>query len=268
MTRPSLSRTAWKVPSLGLLAVFAALGCSLSTPGEPQPEQELGIIPALAGAYRNANGGRIVGAVTLSAEVQQALGGDFTGAKAQAFDPDGTPLGEPVDLTAQGQFLMSGLRDSRPRVFVEVIAKNLRFRATTLAPREPRDYPVLLDPGSTFLADKLRRAALDHQVPFDRLDDALVDQTEEVVNTYMPETDRGKVLLRLDPDLNAYAFDHFMDDNVAVKVAVYALAPALTRGWKPVPSLRPIPLSPAPTPRRSPSPSPVASADPNASDPK
>lgn len=259
---------AWRAPSLGAVALFAALGCSLSGPTQPEPEQEVGLINSGANAYRLGNLGRIVGAVTLSAQVQQALGGDFTGAKAQAFDPDGTPLGEPVDISAQGQFLMTGLRDSRPRIFVEVIAKSLRFRATVLAPRDARDYPVLLDPGSTFLADKLRRAALDQEVPFDRLDDALVDQTEEVVNTYMPEGDRSKVLLRLDPDLNAYAFDHFMEDNLAVKVAVHQLAPALTRGWKPTPSLRPVPLiSPSLRPSPRPSASPVASADPGGTEP-
>lgn len=261
MPRKPTAPHTWPATTLGVAMVAVAMGCT-SAAEAPGPERIEYSITSTATAYRVGNAGRIVGAVALTSEVQQALGSsDFTGAKAQAFDPDGTPLGSPVDLNPQGQFLLTGLKESRPRVFVEVIAKSLRFRATVQAPREKRDYPVLLDSGSTYLADKLRRAALDLQVPFDRLDGSLVDQTEEVVNTYMPEPDRTTVLTRLDPDLNAYAFDHFMEDTLAVRVAMHQLAPSLTRGWKPTPSLRPLPL-PSLTATPRPSATPVASADP------
>lgn len=254
--------------SVGLSLVWGLIGCDLSAPPGTveQPQTETILRPAVA-AYKQKNAGRVVGTLSVNDDIRQWAGvTNLEGAEVQAFDPDGAALTDKVAIDANGNFVLENLRESRPRIFIEASLKDLRFRATIPAPRRRVDVPVTLDPASTYLADKLRRAALDHDVPLANLAEDKVDQVVEVVNLYMEDTERRTVLEQNDPDLNAYAFDHFMDDHESVKRAVYTLSPAILRGWKPTP----IPVvTPTPKPRTSPSvsPSPLPSATPTGPEP-
>lgn len=225
-----------KVP-LGALLVLGVVGCTSTVQPTSWDDAQYGrAISTTTFKIKDNNYGRIVGTLTFTPEELQWAGvTSLQGAVAQAFDPDGTPLDAKVNIDQDGHFTIEGLLESRPRIFVEADINGLRFRSTLAAPRDHKDYPVVLDPGSTYLADKLRRAALDQNVAFDKLDPDLVDQTTEVVNTYMQDGQRRQVLEQTNPDLNAYSFDHFMDNNEPVKLAVYQLAPAILRGWTPPP---------------------------------
>jgi hypothetical protein len=249
----------------GALIATGVLGCSISTPpSDPAPNTpgDTHVAKTTVYPYRLANAGKIVGkVVATSAQLSAVSATDFTGAKAQAFDPDGTPLTDQVDLDSAGNFTLSGLKESRPRIFIEADVKGLRFRASTEAPRDDQVYNVSLDAATTYLADKLRRAALDKNVPLDKLNELTVVQTAQVVNVYLKAPDGLKIIESTDADLNAYSFDNFMEDNLPVKMAVYALSPAITRGWTPPPP------SPTPTPSFSPSPSPSPSPSESPSEP-
>jgi hypothetical protein len=256
-------RAAYSRLPFGILLTVALVGCSATT---LVPTDETSIngraISTTTYKYRDANTGRIVGTVAVTPEMLAWVGvKNLDGAVAQAFDPDGTPLNDKVTIDANGHFLMQGLKDSRPRIFVEADVNGLRFRAVLDAPRKHTDYAIVLDPGSTYLSDKLRRAALDHDVPFDKLDSQRVTQTETVVNTYMQDGQRREVLQQTNPDLNAYSFDHFMDSNAPVKIAVYDLSPAILRGWTPplTDTVPPADLSglPSPVPTPTPTPGPI-----------
>jgi hypothetical protein len=200
-----------------------------------------------------ANLGTIHGLVQASPDVLRlANATDFSGATATAYDPDGKKLTDAVTVNSDGTFTMSGLKQSRPRIFIEVNLKTINFRAVAQAPRTANgDYQVRLDPGSTFLADKLHRAMIDQELPFDRLEDQKVDDTEEVVNLYLGNAaefqTKQDTLTRgtmtdasgqAKMDLNANLFDRFTDTYPAVKLAMFALAPGVLRGWKPSPSPR------------------------------
>lgn len=262
---PRVSRLPLALVALGIL-----VGCTAPVDTPTEGEIASRSISTTTYHYLDSNAGRLVGTLDATPDMLKWAGvTSLEGAVAQAFDPDGTPLDAKVTIDADGHFLITGLSDSRPKIFVEADVNGLRFRATVDAPRDHKDYDVVLDAGSTYLSDKLRRAALDHNVPFDQLNSDLVDQTTEVVNTYMQDTTRREVLEQTNPDLNAYAFDHFMDNNEPVKIAVYQLSPAILRGWTPPPtdvvaSVDPnLFPSPTPTPRPSAfSPSPVGSTTP------
>jgi hypothetical protein len=259
---------------VGILLVAVLVGCS-ATKLTPTDVTEINSrsISTTTYKYRDINIGRIVGTVAVTPEMLAWVGvKNLDGAVAQAFDPDGTPLTDKVTIDADGHFLMQGLKDSRPRIFIEADVNGLRFRAVLDAPRKHTDYSIVLDPGSTYLSDKLRRAALDHDVPFDKLDPQRVKQTETVVNTYMLDGQRREVLQQTNPDLNAYSFDHFMDSNAPVKIAVYDLSPAILRGWTPpltdtfpavdLGGLPSPPATPRPSGTTAPSPTPTAFATP------
>ncbi len=230
----SVRLAGWKLALLLPLLLATAAGCTSGPVGTFDRTTIQKVNNGAAFAFRVANNGRLVGTVTANATVLGwAQATSLEGATAQAFDPDGTPLTDKTMVDGAGHFVMEKLRESRPRIFVEVDLKGLRYRGTSDAPRDRKDYPVNLDPGSTYLADKLRRATFDQDVPFDRLDGLRITETEEAINLYLDDDERRRVLEQTSPDLNAYSFDHFMDDHVVVKTAVYSLSPAILRGWKP-----------------------------------
>ncbi|MDB5099004.1 MAG: hypothetical protein JWM80_3425 [Cyanobacteria bacterium RYN_339] len=252
---------------LGALLVAGVLGCNTLASTQEQETTASRQISTSTYKYRDSNQGRVVGTIDANkATLDWAGVKSLEGSVAQAFDPDGTPLGAKVTVDKDGHFLITDLRTSRPRIFVEADVNGLRFRATMTAPRTHKDYTVVLDAGTTYLADKLRRAALDHDVPFDKLDTILLGETETVVNTYMQDGQRRDVLEQNNPDLNAYSFDHFMDENSPVKLAVYQLSPAVLRGWTPPPVLpvaQPTPTdAPTSTPTTQPTPTPEPSGTP------
>lgn len=237
---------------LGAIMVLGLLGCSLQEPAAraPQTDRE-GTIRATANLYKGFNNGRVIGAVSANDDVKAIAGvSDFAGASISAYDTDGTKIAGPTALNADGTFILEGFKDSRPRIFLEVTLKNIYFRTVTKAPRLPSEtYEVVLDPGTTFLADKLRRAALDQEVPFDRLDEDAVKQTEEIIQIYLNRSDelqvqqdvltRGTISTlagQAKIDLNANTFDFFAERHDPVKVAVYQLSKGIWRGWKPTPS--------------------------------
>lgn len=240
----------------GLVLIWGMIGCDVAAPLGPtsEPELQSQMRPPIA-PYKQGNAGRVVGTLTVNDDIMAWAGvTSLEGAQVQAFDPDGAELTDKVAIDANGNFVLSNLKASRPRIFVEASLKGLRFRASVAAPRKREDVPVTLDPASTYLADKLRRAALDHDVPLAQLPADKVDQVTDVVNLYLEDNERRRVLEQGDPDLNAYAFDHFMDDHEPVKRAVYTLSPAILRGWKPTPAPN---ATPTPKPRATPSPSPT-----------
>lgn len=242
----------------GLVFVWGMIGCDVSLPGAAPEEAQFNstLRPAVA-PYKQGNAGRIVGTLTVNDDIMAWAGATtLEGAQVQAFDPDGTELTDKISIDANGNFVLTNLKSSRPRIFVEASLKGLRFRASVPAPRKREDIPVTLDPASTYLADKLRRAALDHDVPLAQLTTDKVDQVIDVVNLYMEDNERRRVLEQGDPDLNAFAFDHFMDDHEPVKRAVYTLSPAILRGWKPTPAPN---ATPTPKPRLTPTPAPTPS---------
>lgn len=255
---------------LGALLVVGMLGCAAGNVATADQETTASrLISTSTYKYREGNDGRIVGTIDANqATLDWAGVKSLEGSVAQAFDPDGTPLGNKVSVDKDGHFLISGLRDSRPRIFVEADVNGLRFRATMTAPRSRKDYPVVLDAGTTYLADKLRRAALDHDVPFDKLDTLILSDTETVVNTYMQDGQRRDVLEQNNPDLNAYSFDHFMDENGPVKLAVYQLSPAILRGWTPPPVLPVVVPTEEPSVEPTATPTPEPTPDPSATPPK
>ena len=270
---------------LGAVMVLGMLGCTIPAPSviSTGPIESEGVVRSANAVYKVANGGLIRGNVSANAEVMALAGAsDFTGATISAYDTDGTRIAGPTDLTPEGTFSLSRFKESRPRVFLEVTLKNVYFRTVTKAPRLPNgDYEVTLDPGTTFLADKLRRSAIDHEVPFDRLDEDQIEFTEETILTYLNrkpskpgEIDetaiQAEILTRgtlssadgqSKLDLNANTFDFFAERHYPVKMAVYQLAKGIWRGWKPSPSPRPgtLPSMAAPTVAPSTNPSPVPS---------
>jgi hypothetical protein len=255
MRPPSSPRLAF-----GALLALAVVGCASAPPVVAPPEETQKVIKSGIVRVKTGNQGRLLGTLVADAAVLAWAGApDLSVAQAQAFDQDGTPLTAPVKVDAQGHFILEGVRESRTRIFVEADLNGLRYRTLAPAPRERKDYGVTLDPGTTFLADKFRRSAYDKEILLEKIDEARLDETEDLVNTYMDETDRRDVLEQDDADLNAYAFDHFMDDHLPVKMAVYQLSASMLRGWKPN---QPINAAPTPTPTPRPTPRPTPSGSP------
>ena len=247
--------------AFGALLTVMVVGCAAAPPVAPPPaEKEVRVQQSAVTRARVGNQGRLVGTIVADGTVLAWAGlGDLSSAMAQAFDQDGTPLTPPTKVDADGHFVMTDLRDSRGRIFIEADVNGLRYRTLAPAPRQPKDYGVTLDAGSTFLADKMRRSAFDKEVLLDKLDDAKIDETEDLVNVYLDEDGRRSVLEQDLPDLNAYAFDHFMDDNLPVKMAVYQLSGSMLRGWRPN-QPQPFVPTPRPTVRPTPVPTPTPSA--------
>lgn len=257
----------------GPLLALAVAGCAAAPPAPaPVPEKEVKVQQGAITKVRLGNQGRLLGTIVADASILAWAGvSDLSGAQAQAFDQDGTPLTPPTKVTADGNFVMEGVRDSRGRIFIEADVNGLRYRTLAPAPRQRKDYGVTLDAGSTFLADKMRRSALDKEVLLDKLDESEIDQTEDLVNVYLDEDERRTVLEQDEADLNAYSFDHFMDDHLPVKMAVYQLSSSVLRGWRPnqpvlqpptpVPTPRPTPVgTPTPDPSGTPGPEPTGPA--------
>lgn len=256
---------------LGAVLVLGLLGCTLQEPARaPQTDRE-GTVRNAVTIYKGTNAGQIIGAVAANDEVKRIAGvTDFAGATISAYDPDGAKVAGPANLNADGTFALGNFKDSRPRIFLEVTLKNIYFRTVTKAPRLANEtYEVVLDPGTTFLADKLRRSALDHEVPFDRLNDETVQQTEEIIQIYLNRSDelgvQEDVLTRgtlssaagqAKLDLNANSFDYFAERHEPVKVAVYHLSKGIWRGWRPTPSPSPSP-TPTAEPTATPTPTPT-----------
>lgn len=263
-----------KLASAALLTLVV-VGCATQPPAAPPPEvTESRVKQASIVQVRAGNQGRLLGTIVADDTVLSWAGvADLSGAKAQAFDQDGTPLSPPVAVTAGGNFIMEGLRDSRSRIFIEADVNGLRYRTLAPAPRARKDYGVTLDAGTTFLADKMRRSALDKEVLLDKIDASKIEQTQDLVNVYLDDDVRRDVLEQDDADLNAFAFDHFMDDNLPVKMAVYQISASVLRGWKPnqpqtfAPTPRPTP-TPQPTPTPTPSTDVSPSAEPTGPAPK
>lgn len=264
---------------LGAVLVLGLLGCTLQEPARaPQTDRE-GEIRNGVVIFKAVNAGQIIGAVAANDDVKRIAGvSDFTGATISAYDPDGVKVAGPVDLNANGTFALGNFKSSRPRIFLEVTLNNIYFRTVTKAPRLATEtYEVVLDPGTTFLADKLRRSALDHEVPFDRLSDETVKQTEEIIQIYLNRSDelgvQEDVLTRgtlssadgqAKLDLNANSFDYFADRHEPVKVAVYYLSKGIWRGWRPTPSPSPTAVPTAtPTATPTPTPTPTETLQPN-----
>lgn len=246
--------------ALGALLTMVVVGCAAEPPVAPPPElKESRVQQGSITKARAGNQGRLLGTIVADASVLSWAGvSDLSGAKAQAFDQDGTPLTPPITVDAEGHFVMDGLRESRGRIFIEADVNGLRYRTLAPAPRQRRDYGVTLDAGTTFLADKMRRSALDKEILLDKIDDAKLDQTEDLVNVYLDEESRRDVLEQDEADLNAFSFDHFMDDNLPVKMAVYQLSASVLRGWRPN-----LPQAFAPTPKPTPRPTPVPTPTPD-----
>jgi hypothetical protein len=263
------------------MLVIGMLGCSVKAPDILAPIQKEGKVSNSAASRLIANAGKLNGTVSATADVLALAGvSSLSEATVTAYDPDGTKLADAIPVNADGTFSLSGLKASRPRIFVEVSVNSVYLRAVTAAPRlKDGTYEVVLDAGTTFLADKLRRAALDQELPFDRLDDQKVGTTEEIVSLYLNDAAESRTksdaLTRgtlgtadgqANLDLNAHLFDRFTDDHPPVKLAVYALSPGILRGWKPSPSPKATFNSPdivaTPTPSPSATPSTPASEDP------
>lgn len=231
-----------------LLLITLVVGCS-SAPEVVVPLQPEKRLKSSFSQQSKGNEGRLLGTLTADTSVL-ALAGVSTlkGAQAQAFDQDGKPLAAPVAIDANGHFVMTALKQSRARIFVEADVNGLRFRAVADAPRERRDYGVQLDVGTTFLTDKLRRSMLDNEIFLEKVAPEKLAQAEEIVNIYMDQTDRRQALQEVDRDLNAFAFDHFMDEHRPVKIAMYQISPSILRGWTPITPIavlttpRPIPV--------------------------
>lgn len=258
LTSPKLAAAA--------LLTLVVVGCATQPPAAPPPPEttEGRVKQASIAQVRAGNQGRLLGTIVADDTVLSWAGvADLSGAKAQAFDQDGTPLSPPVSVDAEGHFMLEGLRDSRSRIFVEADVNGLRYRTLAPAPRSRKDYGVTLDAGTTFLADKMRRSALDKELLLDKIDADKIEQTEDLVNVYLDDDVRRDVLEQDDADLNAYAFDHFMDDNLPVKLAVYQISAAVLRGWKPnqPQTFAPTP-KPTPTPKSTPTPTPTPEATP------
>lgn len=254
---------AWLRWPVAATVAVAALGCVVLPAQENARIIQEGTIRVATTAYLKANQGRVLGTLVVNDTMLGWAGASgVSEARAQLFQADGTPVSDPVTVNEAGQFVLEQVRDSRPRLFVAVDLKGLQFRASVEAPRNARDYEVLVDAGSTFLADKLRRSALDSEVAFDRLETEKLDNTEDVVNIYIDDTYSKQLLERKSEtgkDLNAYMFDRFMEDNPPVKKAVFQLSPGILRGWKPPrPTTQPTPTpetSPTTTPTPTPTPS-------------
>lgn len=248
--------------AMSVSLALGVLGCAVSNPLSSEPERVVVTELRLPlSKFKDENVGRIVGTIAVTEDILAWSGASSVAeAKVQAFDPDPahTAVSDAVSVDANGNFVIDEFKASRPRIFVEATLGNVRFSSFAEAPRTRKDVSVILDPPSTYLADKLRRAALDKDVPFERLEGLKVSQTEAVVNIYMQDDERERVLTEDNPDLNAFAFDHFMEDHEPVKRAVYTLSPAVLRGWKPTPPPRPTP-TPRTTPRpiATPTPSPT-----------
>jgi hypothetical protein len=275
--RPNLKRL-----PLGAVLVIGMLGCTVKAEQVLAPTPKEGSVSSVGISRLLANAGKLNGTVSATSDVLALAGvSSLSEATVTAYDPDGTKLGEAIPLNADGTFSLGGLKASRPRIFVEVSVNNVYLRAVTEAPRlATGSYEVVLDAGTTFLADKLRRAALDQEVPFDRLDEQKVGTTEEVVSLYLNDASelrtKSDALTRgtlgtadgqANLDLNAHLFDRFTDDHPPVKLAIYALSPGILRGWRPSPSPKATFNSPdivaTPTPR--PSASPTGTPSPEAS---
>lgn len=257
MPAPSASR----LPTGALVAIVMA-GCAAAPAVVKPPEERTKIVKAGTAQLKDGNLGRVLGTIVADAAVLEWAGvASLAGAEAQAFDQDGKPLGQKVTVDADGHFMMTGLLDSRGRIYIEADVNGLRYRTLAPAPRERKDYGVMLDAATTFLADKMHRSALDQEVFIEKLDEAKVDEAEDLVNLYLDDEDRREVLEQDERDLNAFAFDHFMDDHQAVKIAVYALSPSVLRGWRPN---QPQLSAPTPRPTPKPTPTPTPTPDPNA----
>ncbi len=248
--------------AIGALLTLIVVGCATEAPVAPPPElREQRVQQGSITKVRLGNQGRLLGTIVADGTVLEWAGvSDLSGAKAQAFDQDGTPLTPPIAVDAAGHFVMDQLRDSRGRIFIEADVNGLRYRTLAPAPRQRKDYGVTLDAGTTFIADKMRRSALDKELLLDKIDEMKLDETEDLVNVYLDEDGRRDVLEQDDADLNAFAFDHFMDDNLPVKAAVYQISASVLRGWRPN-----LPQIAAPTPKPTPRPTPLPTPQPTAS---
>lgn len=247
--------------SLGALLAIAMVGCAAAPVAPKAPEEKTKVVKAGNARITTGNQGRLLGTIVADAAALEWAGvSSLEGAQAQAYDQDGKPISQIAKVDVNGNFVLSDLKDSRAIIYVEADVNGLRFRTLTAAPRERRDYGTQLDAASTFLADKLHRSALDQELFLDKLQEAQVDATEDLVNAYMNQEDKRDVLEQDERDLNAYAFDHFMDDHLAVKVAVYAIGPSILRGWKPN---GPLAAAPTAKPTATPSPQPTPTVDPN-----
>ena len=249
----------------GPLLALGLVGCVAAPPAPaPAPEKEMKVQQSAITKVRVGNQGRLLGTIVADAETLSWAGvADLSGAMAQAFDQDGTPLTPPTKVDADGHFLMEAVRDSRGRIFIEADVNGLRYRTLAPAPRQRKDYGVTLDAGSTYLADKMRRSALDKEVLLDKLDEGRIGETADLVNVYLDEAERRDVLEQDEADLNAYAFDHFMDDNLPVKMAVYQLSSSVLRGWRPnLPQAQPPTPVPTPRPTAGPTTAPTPSGTP------
>lgn len=237
---------------IGCLSVLA-FGCHGQT-GFERP------LSAKMGDPTEANAGRLLGTVRADATVLNWAGApSLEGATARAFEASGRPACDEAKLGADGKFTLSGFAPSRSRLYVEVAVKNVRFRTVAPAPRDNKDYTVTLSAASTYLADKLRRGAVDLNLDFANLDLLRLDKATAAVEAAMTDDVRQRVLQRGKPDLNAHDFDHFAESHEPVRLAVYRLSAGAVRGWTPPPSQLPVFPSFAPA---SPAASPVASASP------
>lgn len=242
----------WYRMGLSFALVAGLVGCAVTNPlAESEEPQRIRILKSSVFKFRALNKGRLVGTIVVNDDVLRwANAASVEGAEVTAIDPDGTVLADPVTADANGNFVIEGLKESRPRIFLHVKLTDVRMSATAEAPREREDYQVTIDAASTYLSDKLQLAAMEKEVPLDKLDSSKVTQTEEIVNIYMKDDERERVLKETDHRLNAYGFDRFMDDHLPVKKAVRLLSPSLTRGWvPPTPTPGPTP-TPRPTPPR------------------
>ncbi|MEB3198294.1 MAG: hypothetical protein VKP62_13920 [Candidatus Sericytochromatia bacterium] len=221
----------------------------------PPTEQTFGRLGAVRQILPNA--GRLVGTLSAEAALLQRINvTSVEGATAQAVDGSGKALSEGSSVNARGHFLLYPLQPSRERLFVVVLLKGsggtLRFRAVCNAPRKVLDIPVLLDAGTTFVADKLRLAQAQEEVALDTLRSTHLQALEDVTNAYMTPDERARVVLETRADFNAFAFDHFMDDHPPLKRLAYESSPTMLRGWEPADIYAPYRPLPTPTPRATP----------------
>lgn len=236
-------------------AAFLLAGCTppKSSAGLPAPEPERIV---RTGQYRPlvaVNRGRLVGTVTVEPRALAAAGlRELTNAEAQALEADGTVLGGPVPVDKDGHFVLEGLKPSRMHVLVVVKVRSesapLRLSALVPAPRKPADQPALVNAGTTFVADRVRRGVSVREVEVEVFKPDALTLLEDVTLSYMDTDRRFAVVTEPEGDFNAFAFDHFADDHPGLKRLVFQTAPGLLRGWRPEPAQpTAAPLAPIPT---------------------
>ncbi|MEB3284622.1 MAG: hypothetical protein VKN33_04990 [Candidatus Sericytochromatia bacterium] len=202
------------------------------------------VVPG-ARAKRAANFGRLLGTVAVDPLVLNELKVDrLASGTVQAHDALGQELSTVAKIDGLGRFLLFPIEASRGQIFVtatySVPGAVVRLSALTLAPRRREDYPLILDAGTTFVADKMRTADLLSEGAVESLTQQQIAGLEDLTNAYLGPAQRVRIVQETDHNFNAFDFDHFMDAHPVLKRAVYDVNSTLLRGWKPENEAEPV----------------------------